>query len=363
VPAAADGNDAVQLGNDGIWLQDDAANATFTDVTVRGMSGVSVHIGCASLFYHTRTRVLWWHHLTDAAPFCKGQHPIHLFCVLMAAFSRLPTTRARSYRATATLTRVRAEAGKSSGFWLRGSGACTLSACVAAECGSFGLYVDAAAPCVFQDCEALRCYDAGVVFDLPYTWCWSTAEPLRSPPPPRCSRARRTPRRCVSHAQLMCRACTRSALSMHAERTCHTRIDSRAQGFKSISNGTYGARVAGGVGVDLTDAVLANNAWNGVRVEHALLPGASASASAPSIILTSARISGNGRGKDADPAQCDTAGLVIEATRHNTSRHAAIVPALSSTPPALLGGGGGDSPVFEGNAGGAWALWRDMASS
>jgi hypothetical protein len=155
----------------------------------------------------------------------------------------------------------------------------------------------------------------------------------------------------------------RSALSVHAERTCHTPVDSRAQGFKSIGNGTYGARVAGGVGVDLTDAVLANNAWNGVRVEHALLPGASASASAPSIILTSARISGNGRGADADPAQCDTAGLVIEATRHNTSRHAAIVPALSSTPPALLGGGGGDSPVFEGNAGGAWALWRDMASS
>jgi hypothetical protein len=87
----------------------------------------------------------------------------------MAARSRPPTTRARSYRATATLTRVRAEAGKSSGFWLRGSGACALRSCIAADCGSFGVYVDAAAPCVFQDCEALRCYDAGVMFDLPYT--------------------------------------------------------------------------------------------------------------------------------------------------------------------------------------------------
>jgi hypothetical protein len=161
-------------------------------------------------------------------------------------------------------------------------------------------------------------------------------------------------------------ACAVFAAAVEARATCIF------QGIKAVGNRAYGVRVAGGVGVDLSGAVLADNAWNGLRVEHALLPGASASASVPRVILAAARVTGNGRGAGARADECDTAGLAIEATRHGASRHAAVVPPLPATPPALLGAAaaagsaaGDDSarPVFEGNAGGAWALWRDMESS
>jgi hypothetical protein len=49
VVSGAEGDDVVQIGNVGVWIGDGATGATLTDVTVRGMSGVCVHIGCASL--------------------------------------------------------------------------------------------------------------------------------------------------------------------------------------------------------------------------------------------------------------------------------------------------------------------------
>jgi hypothetical protein len=97
----------------------------------------------------------------------------------------------------------------------------------------------------------------------------------------------------------------------------------------------------GGVGADLSGAVLERNGWNGLRVECAALP----------LRLHGARICGNGFDADASRAQLETHGMVIE-----TSHTADDVPPVGSVEPAL----GAPPAVPPGvtmrdNKGGAWA--------
>ncbi len=255
----------------------------------------------------------------------------------------------------ARLARVRVADCKETAFWARGAAACAFSSCRAQGAGAFGFYVDATHACAFQDCAAERCVDAGFVFYVPTSLLKehkATLESLNSDLLTTPHSAKVRPLR--SCADVLMRCCCRLAAALL--RCCAlTRIRIAAlQGIRSVNNSTYGALISGGASVTLDDAELADNAWNGLRLEHATLACSSAR-----IGLARIRITGNGHGTEASDEHMERCGMVIERSLGGASRRAALEPPwmVDAKPPALPEGV--PDECFAGNAGGAWAFCRD----
>jgi parallel beta-helix repeat protein len=73
----------------------------------------------------------------------------------------------RSYGAKAALSKVRLLDIGCTGFWCRGSAACTLTDCTAERCGHSGFYLDVFEVCTLIRCAAKSCAFSGCVFDFP----------------------------------------------------------------------------------------------------------------------------------------------------------------------------------------------------
>jgi hypothetical protein len=101
--------------------------------------------------------------------------------------------------------------------------------------------------------------------------------------------------------------------------------------------------IKAGVAADLSHSKMLGNGWNGLRVTHETLPGATAR-----ITLTGASATGNGVAADADDEELERVGVVLEATAAGASRAAALSPANAR-----------GAMTLSGNRGGDWAVWRD----
>jgi hypothetical protein len=198
--------------------------------------------------------------------------------------------------ATATLRRVTVAGAAYIGFWLFHSGACALEDCAADACGEDGAYIDATAPCALRGFAATSCAGPGFVFD-------ATA------PPDELDALRAAP---------------------HA-----------TQRLRCVGNAAYGALLRHGAAACLAGAQLLRNAWNGVRVTAAALPGGgAASAAARRISLAGALLLQNGRRASAAHPSSEGAAVVAERDVHGASRAADIVDVQRAT---LHGNAGGDA--------------------
>lgn len=289
----------------GVRLGDGVLRARLRDVTVESPSDTGVYVGCALAFV-----------------------------VFMRSHSACHDRRCapHSLHSDATMERVTVKHGKRCAFWLNGSGKCRLLACRALFAGAIGFSCDALQRCIFERCVASGCGAPGAVFDLPVTLMEFMEK-----------RGQTLSTDALLHeahsAQARVCATAAAAARTYSRMLCGP---SRAQHCKFEGNREYGVLVMRGVSVDLSYTRMIKNWWNGLRITFETLLNATAR-----ITLTGASATGNGVGKDADDAQMDRVGVVIEETAAGASRLAALSPADARGAMTLADNRGGD-----------WAVWR-----